>query len=412
MAKRRANGEGSIFKRKDGLWAAQYTDNIGKKRTLYGKTQQIVKDKLKEAIRQSDNGIQMDKAKITFVDWFAEWLEVYIKPTVKMSTYQNYYITFRDHIEPRFKGVLLKDLRGDILQKFFNEKAVGGRIDQRIDLKTGNKKTVEGGLHVGTLHKIRRLMVSAINQAIENGIVTKNVARNVKLPPYRAKQKKVLTVEEQKRFEKVLLNSDIPVAFALYLDLYTGLRVGEILALKNSDIDLENKELHVRRALNRVSIPGTGKTKLVIDTPKTEKSIRAVPLVDKLIEPLREFMLSQAEQREALREIWEREAPPDKRTFINEDYLFFASYGKPHESSTLDRVLRNLEKCADVEGLSLHSLRHTFATRCLEAGFDVKSLADILGHSNTKTTLNIYAHALPDLKRTNMNKLAELMGDE
>lgn len=102
MGKRRANGEGSIFKRKDGLWAAQYTDNTGKKRVLYGKTQQIAKDKLKEAIRQSDKGLLMDKNNITLVEWINEWLEVYARPTIKKTTYASYYRLLNNHVIPYF----------------------------------------------------------------------------------------------------------------------------------------------------------------------------------------------------------------------------------------------------------------------------------------------------------------------
>ena len=408
MSKRRANGEGSITKRSDGLWMAQYIDHTGKRRSLYGKTQQIVKNKLKEAIRQSDDGLLMEKNKITFVDWFAEWLEVYCRPNVNKATYKNYYNTLKDHITPSFRGVPLKDLRGDILQKFFNEKGVSGRADKRIDLETGNLKTVEGGLHVGTLHKMRRLIVSAINQAIENGIVVKNVAKGIKLPPYRPDEKKALTLDEQKRLEAVLLVSDNPLAFALYLDLYTGLRVGELLALRIDDIDLSNKQLHVKRSVSRVSIAGEGKTELLVTRPKTEKSIRTIPLLDKLIEPLQTQMEASVERRALLREQWLHEAPADRREHIDVEWLFFATYGKPHETVTMGNALKRSLDIAGISGVSMHGLRHTFATRCLEAGFDIKSLSEILGHSNTKTTLDIYAHALPDLKRNNMDKLAVL----
>jgi len=101
MAKRRANGEGSIFKRKDGLWAAQYTDNAGKKRTLYGKTQQPVREKLKEAIKESDMGLAMDKGKITFATWMGEWLEVFAKPVCKQITYANYCSSICHHTPTR-----------------------------------------------------------------------------------------------------------------------------------------------------------------------------------------------------------------------------------------------------------------------------------------------------------------------
>lgn len=126
MAKRRANGEGSIYKRKDGKWAAQYTDNMGKRRTLYGKTQQEVRQKMKEAMEQSDSGLLMDKDKMTFCDWMKEWLEQYANPTVRAATYANYYSILNQHVLPAFPKVLLKDLRADMLQKYFNKKRLTG----------------------------------------------------------------------------------------------------------------------------------------------------------------------------------------------------------------------------------------------------------------------------------------------
>ena len=132
MAKRRANGEGSLYKRKDGTWTAQYTDYTGKKRYLYGKTQQIVKDKLKEALRNSENGIVLDTRKITFSQWILEWLEVYARPSIRETTYVNWRNMVVKHIEPHFRNVQLRELRPDMLQKLINEK-----LTKRFDGKPG-----------------------------------------------------------------------------------------------------------------------------------------------------------------------------------------------------------------------------------------------------------------------------------
>ena len=131
MPQKRAHGEGTLFQRKDGRWVAEFTDNAGKRRLFYGKTQREALIKMKNAIRESDEGLLLDKSKILFVDWMKEWLEVYSKPNVRKTTYASYYNFVMNHIVPAFPSVPLKDLRADMLQKFINEKAVKGRVDKK-----------------------------------------------------------------------------------------------------------------------------------------------------------------------------------------------------------------------------------------------------------------------------------------
>lgn len=404
MAKRRANGEGSIFKRKDGLWAAQYTDNTGKKRTLYGKTQQIAKDKLKEAIRQSDDGMNMDKDKITFAAWLLEWLEVYSKPTTRKGTYAVHYNHIVNHLIPAFPKVLLKDLRADMLQKFYNQKHKTGKLRNSIRINPFGE-TPSKGLSVCMLDNINKTVSAALNQAVENQIIAVNVAKRVKLPQETPRERQVLTPDEQAKLERLILQSDHPIAFAIYLDLYTGLRVGELLALKAEDINFNTKELYVRRSIKRVHIPESKKTELVIEAPKTPKSIRTIPLPDFLVDKLRAYIDRIEKERVSLHDI---EIPPEQSGWIDEGFLFFSTYGKPYESTHARRVLDKFLDYAGIEHINFHALRHTFATRAIESGFDVKSLSEILGHTDAKMTLNTYTHSLADQKRASMEKLSLL----
>lgn len=408
MAKRRANGEGSIFRRKDGLWAAQYTDSTGKKRTLYGKTQQIAKDKLKEAIRLSDGGLNMEKDKITFAEWLLEWLEVYSKPTNRKGTFAIHHNHIVNHVIPAFPKVLLKDLRSDMLQKFYNQKHKTGKLRNSMNCDPF-AKTPSKGLSVRMLDNINRTVSAALNQAVEDQIIMVNVAKRVKLPQDDSKEVRALTPDEQSRLEAVLLQSDHPLAFAIYLDLYTGLRVGELLALKISDINLDAKELYVKRTISRVYLPEEKKTELIIGAPKTPKSIRTIPIPEFLIERVREYIARVRAEREMLNEL---EIPQDQTSWLDDDFLFFSTYGKPYESTHARRVLDQFLDRAEVAHINFHALRHTFATRAIESGFDVKSLSEILGHTDAKMTLNIYTHALPEHKRVNMEKLTPLAKKE
>lgn len=398
MAKRRANGEGSIFQRKDGLWAAQYTDNTGKKRTLYGKTQQIVKNKLKEAIRESDSGMMVDKNKITFNAWMKEWLEVYVKPTRRKNTYAGYYCRIHDHIIPAFPKVLLKDVRTDMLQKFINEKGTGGRIDGK-----------EGGLSTSVLHSMKMIISSALRQAEDNNLISINPAKKIKMPRKVRKDVSMLTREEQKKLEGSVMDSTSSISFAILLDLYTGLRLGELVALKLEDIDLAKKELRVRRSRSTVQISGTGKTEIIESEPKTAKGKRVIPLNDRIVKLLDKYIEERNATVEVMRSHWKSLG---STVWKDDGYLFLTRYGTVPEHTTMRDTLNRLLAKAEVKHIKFHALRHTFATRCIESGFDIRTLADILGHSDVSMTLNVYSHAMADHKRSNMEKLTMLFDSD
>lgn len=405
MAKRRANGEGSIFKRKDGLWAAQYTDNTRKKRTLYGKTQQIAKDKLKEAIRQSDKGMLMDKNSITLVDWINEWLEVYARPTIKKTTFASYYRLLHNHVIPYFPKVLLKDVRTDMLQKHFNMLAKAGSKRRIKDPDTGKLVPSAKGLSYETRRKIIILLMMVIGKAVDTGIIAINAAANVKLQQEQPKEKRILTLDEQRRLESVLLRDEKPLCFPIYLDLYTGLRIGELMGIQESDFDYSRKELHIGRTVTRVDVPGENTTEKIIGSPKTYTSRRTIPLPVFVADMLQNFIEGHREQRELLRLILTENGEADKVKLLAEGYLFVSTNGNICDSVSLRNTLEWALTEAGIPHINFHALRHTFATRCSESGFDAKTLAEILGHSDTNMTFNTYIHTTEEQKRMNMDKL-------
>lgn len=398
MAKRRANGEGSLYKRQDGTWTAQYTDCNGKKRYLYGKTQQIVKDKLKEAIKQSDTGIALDTKKITFANWIAEWLEVYAKPVIRPRTYQAYHVQVHQHIIPAFPKVLLKDVREDMLQKFLND-----MLERRLDGKPG-------GYSRTMVNHTRVRLYSSFEKATELGFIPRNPARKLSLPPVERTEKQILTREQQKALEAVIMeNLDKDYNDVIFLlMLYTGLRVGEAIGLKVGDIDFQRNELSVRRTLGRVTIPGEKISPKQAGEPKTKTSRRTIPIPPPIVDLLKMVIAKRAERIERLEPMWEK-SPKWTPHWKEEDYLFLTFYGNTFDTASVRRILAALEKKAGIEPfVSLHGLRHTFATRWVEAGLDVKSLSEILGHADTNMTLNIYTHSLADQKRASMDKLSGL----
>ncbi len=388
MAKRRANGEGSIFRRKDGLWAAQYTDNIGKVRTLYGKTQQIVKDKLKEALRLNDSGITLEPRKISFCDWIKEWLEVYHKPFVRGSTYINNCIRFENHIASYWGKVQLKSIRQETLQRYFNEKAEEFSSSSCFQLKN--------------------VISGALKKAVELGYIPNNPAVNVKLPSLNYAEKRIFTIEQQKTFEQIVVkdfeqdyNSSI-----FLLMLYTGLRIGEAIGLQIGDIDFENKEVSVNRTVGLISKPGGG-VRFYAHAPKTRAGKRKIPLSNKVASLLKMQIDKRNELVTLMCQIWEQKG--QTLAYAEAGYIYMTSWGNVISKSNLDHKLDRLLGLANISPrVTMHGLRHTFATRWLEAGLDIRSLAEILGHNDVKMTLNIYTHALPEQKRKNMDAIAGL----
>lgn len=398
MPKRRANGEGSIYKRRDGTWAAQFIDFTGKKKYFYGRTQREVKEKLKNAIRQSDDGFEMDAGKITLTEWAVQWLETYAKPVIKAKTYFSYHVTIYQHIIPAFPNVLLKNIREDMLQKYLNKE-----LEHRNDDKPGgySRDTV-------LLSKLR--LFSMLEKAVDLGMIPRNPAKHLSLPPISFNEKTILTKEQQKCLEQVMIeeveyNYDIVMYFLM---LYGGLRSGEASALKISDIDFERKELTIRRTLSRIPMQDNG-SPILVGTPKTKKSNRTIPLPEFVIGLLR-FAIKEREERiNALADKWSEDEVHNP-VWIEHEYLFLTMHGNVVDGSVVGRILHRLERKAEVEPyVTPHGLRHTFATRWIEAGFDVKSLADIMGHADVKMTLNIYTHSLPEQKRSSMNDLADIL---
>ena len=234
-----------------------------------------------------------------------------------------------------------------------------------------------------------------------NGMVQKNIADFVIKPKQVKPEVKTFTVEEQKMLENTCLKHRLGVG--IILALYTGVRLGELVGAKWGDIDFKAQILKIRRTLNRVSTPDDldNKTQIIINKPKTATGCRDIPLQDFLIPLLLELQNKQHEERQLY-----------GADYINEDYIICYEQGKFFEPRTFQDFFKKMLKLSGVPSTNFHVTRHTMATRALEQGFDIKVLSDILGHADASTTLNKYAHALPNHKRNSMNKLNKLWKQE
>lgn len=304
--------------------------------------------------------------------WLDHWLENYIQPSVKQRTYIRYIEIVDQHIAPTLGDLDLNDLIPNVLQCFITEKMNSG------NLITGK------GLAPNSVNAIITVMQNSIRAAYELGYMRNYTADKIKRPKTHEKKVECFSLIEQKKIERYIMIQKKPKLLGIIICLYTGLRIGELLALEWTDIDFAKNELCVSKTCHE------GKNKngvftRIIDSPKTQSSSRTIPISKQLIPLLREA----------------------KRKSHS---IYIVSNGEnPISIRSYQRSFSALQRRLNIEHKGFHSLRHTFATRALECGMDVKTLSEILGHKNPTVTLNRYAHSLMEHKKTMMNRLGKLL---
>lgn len=376
MAKRGEN----IYKRKDGRWEARiirgYNEN-GKAlyAYFYGRTYKEAKDKIFMSLPYTkcnqDNSYKVVQNKLHFEHVLDTWLDN-LKIKLKKSSYVKYFNLINNHIKPSLGNYPLSDLTGTVLNAYIAEK-----------LKSGNINTSEG-LSEKTVKDIITVIKSVLRFAKDEALLP-DVNVNLVLPREKAKDMRVLTKDEQAVLEEYLCSDIDESKLGLLLCIYTGLRIGEICALKWNDISLKEKILTVNRTMQRVQTLEAdcpSKTEVIITHPKSNRSSRIIPLPDCLIDKLKTF-----------------------RPICQNAYLLTGDTERFIEPRTYQNRFKTYIANCGIKDANFHSTRHTFATRCVEVGFEIKSLSEILGHANVNITLDRYVHPSFDMKRINMNKL-------
>ncbi len=302
---------------------------------------------------------------MNYQTWLDEWLISYVKPSVKIRTYYNYG-TLAKHIKQSLGGYSLQEITPLLLQRFVIE-------------------LIAKGLSSSTVNSIITVTQTSLTLANDIGLIVDNPTTRIKRPKIEEKEIICFNLDEQKKIEQFALNTHKHKYFGLILCLYTGLRIGELLALEWQDIDFEkrtisvNKSCHDGKDLNGVF----GR---ITDTPKTKASKRVIP-VPKQIMPLIKAHKKKSKSRYIITD--ENNNPPFVRCY--------------------QRNFEILLKKLNIEHKGFHALRHTFATRAIECGMDVKTLSEILGHKNPTVTLNRYVHALLEHKTEMMNRLGKIL---
>ena len=320
--------------------------------------------------------------KITLGNYLEYWFETFSKRNIKQSTAVSYRGFITNHITPQIGSYKLSELNTNVFQEFFN-----------YEYDQGNLKG-EGGLSAKTIHNIALMLHKAMKKAVDLELISRNYIECVDLPKTVKPQIKILSPSDQGKLMSVLKTTDEKLSNGVYLALATGLRIGEILGLQWGDIDFDNQILYVRRTANRLNTIGNEKvkTELVVGEPKSHNSIRDIPLNDAICDMLKK---QYDKERKYL----------GKRSLKNNDFVFTLNYGKPTDPKTMQDCFKRLIKEAGVTGVTFHSLRHTFATRAIEMGINVKTLSVLLGHSDVSVTLDRYVHIHMKQKRKAMDIL-------
>ena len=307
-----------------------------------------------------------------YQEWLEYWLNNYIEPTLKYRTYKRYQEIVKLHLIPNLGRFELNKLTPFTLQSFVAKL-----------LNCGNLKTGKG-LSANSVNSIITVLQTSLKTAYSLDYIEEYTANKIKRPKMNEKKVDCLSYKEQKKLELEIMSRDKPKYFGILLCLYTGLRIGELLALEWSDIDFLSGEVQI----NKSCYDGKnfdGVFARITDTPKTVSSIRVIPLPKSLIPFIREakrkslskYVVSNAEKTISIRSY--------QRTFVS------------------------IQKKLKIPCRGFHCLRHTFATRALECGMDVKTLSEILGHKSPTVTLNRYVHSLMEHKKEMMNRLGKLL---
>ncbi len=376
MAKRRAQGEGNIRKRADGRWEGRYTaghdPTTGKRivKNVLGKTQAEVKQKLRLAIAASQEVDVGKSDEYTVATWLKTWYDLYAKPNVRTATANRYVLMINVYTIPRIGNIKLSKLTGRDLQKLYKDLQENGRVHR------GKKGTP--GLSSTTVRSLHLMLHNALQRAVKERLIVRNPTEDCIAPKAQKIEMKILPPEKMKAYLDAARDRDVLPMF--YLELTTGLRKGEIVALLWSDLDEENKTISVTKQYIR-NPDGTR----VLTEPKTETSIRQVSIPQTAVDLLKE----------------EHAKHPDNK------YMFPSPLtGEMYHPDSVVNIHKKLLKTAGIDHLRFHDLRHTFATTALQNGVDVKTVSTMLGHYDAGFTLRTYTHATRQMQ----DKAAETMG--
>ena len=354
----------NIFKRKDGRWEGRFIkchqDGKAKYGYVYAKTYRETKLKLQAAIQS--NNQPSSKEPVKYSIWLEHWLKL-SKLRVKESSFIKYKNSIEKHIKPALGHLLMSEISTSKVETF-------------IDMKLGE-------LSPKSVSELLIIIKDSIRSANAEGDTSPCQLDRLAIK-YHPSEMRVLTLDEEKRLISILLHEMDRYKLGILISLFTGIRIGELCALQGKDISINNKIICISKTMQRLQcseIEYNSKTRITVTEPKSNKSKRIIPIPETIIPFLQQFPTQENE--------------------------YFLSGNTEHfvEPRVIQNRFKTYLSSINVNDVGFHCLRHTFATRSVELGFDIKTLSEILGHSSVRTTMDRYVHTSSEKKRENMNKL-------
>jgi len=368
----RGQGEGSIYRRADGRWCAAVKLDGGGRRVFYGRTRREAAEKLHAAMEARLRGASLNTAGLTTAMFLDRWLTESVAPKVRPKTYDGYESLVRLHIVPVLGPIALDKLGPADVQGLLNRK-------------------VADGLAPKTVLYMRGVLRTALNRAVRWGLVTRNAAALTDPPRYTPNEVRYLEPDEIRLLLHEIRGDRLEALFIAAIAL--GMRQGELLGSRWSDVHLDTARWHVRRQLLRRA--GT----VTFTDPKTARGRRTLDLPASLVAALRKHRARQLEERLVAGDQW-----------LDGDLVFSTPAGGPLDGTQVTKHLQQLARAAGIRGLRFHDLRHTCATLLLAQQVPARVVMELLGHSQISLTMNLYSHVIPALRKEAAERMESALG--
>lgn len=376
-SKKNAQGAGTIRKRSDGRWEARFTTGFdpatGKQvqKSIYGKTQKEVRERLSQAVTELDTGTYLEPTKDTVAEWLDAWLETYVTYSVKPYTSASYERVIRNYLKPSLGRVPLAALTAPQIQQFYNSLLVTRKL---------NPKTVRN-IH-GILHR-------ALRQAMRLGMIRSNPTELCDLPKVRRKEIQPMETEQIAAFLEAIKGS--PFELLYQVTLFTGMRQGEVLGLTWDCVDFEHKTLYVNKQLQKV--PKTGGSYLLVPTKNGRG--RVVTVASSVMSLLKRQRGQQAQAQLLAGPSWNNEL----------NLVFTNELGGHLVHEIVRRKFKEAVKSLGMSQERFHDLRHTYAVVSIESGDDIKTVQSNLGHATAAFTLDVYGHVSQKMRQQSAERM-------
>ncbi len=370
MAKRRGNHEGGLYQRKDGLWCAQVSLG-GRRLTKYGKSRMECRNWIKQTLAKIESGLTFEGTQITLAQYIENWLHGKALAR-RASTVYGYRRYAQQYILPRLGEERLQNILPGHIKQLYGQLKEEGRGARTIQL-----------VHV-TLH-------AAFKQAVREGILGRNPVAAVERPAVEQVEFPILTIEQARQFLMIVIG--LPYEALYYLAMLSGMRKGELLGLKWSDLDEQSSVLSVQRQLQQIPRQG-----YVLVPPKTKAGRRDVKLGPVTLKKLQAHRTSQEALKAAAGDQWQEN-----------NLMFTSSIGTFLDQSKVSREFKKALKAACLPEIRFHDLRHTSLSTLMENGISANTVQRRAGHSKASTTVNIYGHASALSQEQASEKIEELL---